>query len=121
MLAQFRKVDMKEVFSYPLGPLPWSISDPYGMPRKTNKATLTKNLEKNASDICEYPTDATSIFDGMAILQIYQPRIKSTFRDASRSLFNTFKSTVSNNIHIVFDVYRNVSIKNLERQRRKNG
>ncbi len=38
LIAQFRKIDLKEVFSYPLGPLPWAIADPYGIPRKTNKA-----------------------------------------------------------------------------------
>ena len=40
LLGQFRKLDLKLVFTFPLGPLPWSLSNAYGMPRKTNKAQL---------------------------------------------------------------------------------
>ena len=40
LLGQFRKIDMRLVFKYPLGPLPWALADPYGLPRKTNKAKL---------------------------------------------------------------------------------
>eukprot|EP00795_Rhopilema_esculentum_P004101 gene4101-20282_t len=46
LLAPFRKFDLKEVFIYPLGPLPWAIADPYGVPRKTNKAQLLTQIEK---------------------------------------------------------------------------
>ena len=48
LLSQFRKIDMKMVFTYPLAPLPWSLPDPYGSPRKTNKATLA---QRSRSDI----------------------------------------------------------------------
>ena len=30
LLGQFRKIDMKTVFTFPLGPLPWSLADPSG-------------------------------------------------------------------------------------------
>ena len=38
--GQFRRIDLKEVFKYPLRPLPWSLANGYGTPRKTNKAKL---------------------------------------------------------------------------------
>ena len=45
LIGQFRKIDMRLVFTYPLGPLPWALADPYGLPRKTNKAKLAQHLE----------------------------------------------------------------------------
>lgn len=47
LLGQFRQIDMKVVFTYPLGPLPWSLADPYGLPRKTSKAQVVR-----ATDHC---------------------------------------------------------------------
>ena len=44
---QFKKIDLKTVFMYPLGPHPWSLADSYGLLQKTNKAQLFKKLEKN--------------------------------------------------------------------------
>ena len=38
LLGQFRKINMKTVFTFPLGPLPWSLADPYGLHWKTNKS-----------------------------------------------------------------------------------
>ena len=40
LLGQFRHIDMKLVFTYPLGPLPWSLADFYGLPRKIRQAKL---------------------------------------------------------------------------------
>ena len=68
LLCKFRKIDMKMIFTYPLGPLPWSLADPYGSPRKTNKATLAQQLEKNIKITERYSENATSIYDGMALL-----------------------------------------------------
>ena len=119
--AQFRKIDMKLVFTYPLGPLPWSIADAYGMPRKTNKATLTKTIVKDIPPVDKYPSDAVSIFDGMAVLLKFQPASNSNFRAVLKSLFNTFTSPISDCIHVIFDVYRNNSISYLERQRQSAG
>ena len=48
-LLQFRKV----VFTYPLGPLPWSLADPYGLPRKIRQAKL--NTPNSESDVSQSP------------------------------------------------------------------
>ena len=37
LLRQFQKIDMKTAFTFPLGPLLWSLADPYGLPRKTKQ------------------------------------------------------------------------------------
>ena len=51
VIAQSRKLDMKEVMRYELGPFPWSLATCDGMLRKTNKAVLSKKLEKLASPV----------------------------------------------------------------------
>ena len=45
-IVQSRLLDMKEVFSHPLGPIPWSISTANGCLRKTYEASLSKYLEQ---------------------------------------------------------------------------
>ena len=105
---------MKTVFTYPLGPLPWSLADPYGLPRKTNKATLTQRLEKNVKVTEQYPENATTIYDGMALLQKFKPPPGATFQVVSERLFEMVTSNNSKRIDVVFDVYMQVSIKNVE-------
>lgn len=36
--GQFPQIDMEVVFTYPVGPFPWSLADPYGLPQKTSRA-----------------------------------------------------------------------------------
>ena len=48
LIAQNRKLDMKEVFEYPLGPKPWALANADGTMKKTSKATLGKSREKNS-------------------------------------------------------------------------
>ena len=40
LFAQFRNIDLKLVFTYPLGPLPRSIADAFGLPRKKKKSSI---------------------------------------------------------------------------------
>ena len=87
LLSQFRKIDMKMVFTYPLAPLPWSLAYPYGSPRKTNKATLAQQLEKNIKITERYPENATSIYDGMALLQKFKPPPAAACQVVSEKVF----------------------------------
>ena len=45
LIAQSRKLEMRDVLSHPLGPLPWALSNGDGTMKKTNKAVLSKHLE----------------------------------------------------------------------------
>lgn len=45
LIAENRKLQMREVLSHPLGPLPWALSTADGLLRKTNKAALAKELQ----------------------------------------------------------------------------
>jgi len=47
VIAQERSLQMDTILSHPLGPLPWALSTPDGLLRKTNKASLALLLQKN--------------------------------------------------------------------------
>ena len=121
LLGQFRKIDMRLVFTYPLGPLPWALADPYGLPRKTSKAKLAQQLEKQVVITDSYPNDATSIYDGMAELQKFKPPPGATFAVVADRLFAALTSSPSKRVDVVFDVYKDISIKNVERSKRATG
>ncbi len=118
LIGQFREIDMKVIFTFPLGPLPWALSDPYGLPRKTSKAKLSQELERHIGVTEKYPDNSVSIFDGMAVLQKMKIPSGATFSVVAERVFTVVASTGSKRVDVVFDVYRNVSIKNAERLKR---
>ena len=69
LAGQFRKIDLKTVFTYPLGAMPWSLADAFGFIRKTNKSQLAQLLQRNILVLERYPANACNICDGMALLQ----------------------------------------------------
>ena len=111
---------MKTVFTYPLGPLPWSLADPYGLPRKTCKSKLSQHLEKHVKVTERYPDQSTSIFDGMAVLQKLKIPTGATFEVVSDRVFHAVTSNSSKRIDVVFDIYQDKSIKNVERSKRSS-
>ena len=118
-LGQFCQIDLKKVFTFPLGPLPWSLADAHGFPRKTNKVKLAEQLETGVAPEVLFPENSTSIFDGMAILQKLIPPPRATFSVVAEKLFNIFTINVCNIcVDVVFDVYLDTSIKNAERLKR---
>ena len=50
---------MKEILSYPLGPIPWSLATSDGKLCKTSKAVLTNNLEKESTLSEEIPENSS--------------------------------------------------------------
>ena len=113
---QFRQIDVKVLFTYPLGPLPWSLADPYG--RKSNKAKLSQQLERGIPATEKYPENATSIFYGMAVLQMLKIPCGATFYMVAERVFKMVSSTCSMRIDVLFDMYHEVWIKNVERIKR---
>ena len=55
IIQQTRQLDLKEVFCYPLGPVPWSIANSSGDMVKTSKSVLMTELEKGATDVEQVP------------------------------------------------------------------
>ena len=116
IVAQSQQLDMKEVFSHPLRPIPWSLSTADGWLRKTNKASLSKYLEQLSLPAESLHDNVATIVDAMSIVQ----RIKGAqkiFGDIAKKTFNTMMAEAKSakRIDVVFDVYRDNSVKNIER------
>ena len=69
VIADWRNLQMSEVFTHPLGPPPWTLANPDGTLRKANKASLAKELQKNvqAADVILQPS--ACLIDGMSLVQ----------------------------------------------------
>ena len=122
VIAESRNLQMKEVLSHPLGPLPWSLATPDGLMRKTNKASLAKELQKNVQSADSIPQPSACVIDGMALVQ----RLKSdqkTFAAVAETLLGRVlnEGGSSDRIDVFFDDYREESIKNAERENRGEG
>ena len=122
LLMQKRDIDLREVFKYPLGPYPWSLCGAMGELRKTSKATLLHLLEKDVIPEGSIEGQTVTILDGMALVQKLKTSGK-TFGDLSQDLVDIVLrlGRDSSRIDLVFDVYRDKSIKNAERTRRTSG
>ena len=69
IIQQSRNVDLKEVFCYPLGPVPWSVA--YGSDDmiETSKCALMTELEKGATDADQVRRPFMVVIDGMAMVR----------------------------------------------------
>lgn len=115
-MAQARSLLMEDILCHPLGPLPWALSTPDGLLRKTNKATLATMLQKNVAAVEQLPDNCVSVVDGMRLVQ----RVKgdqATFRDIATSALSMAlnEGSQSNRVGVVFDTYCENSIKDSER------
>ena len=122
IISQKRSIDLKSLFSYPLGPLPMSLAEVDGTLKKTPKSVLLHKLEKDVEPVTEYPSDSVYIVDGMAAVRQVKP-LKSTYSEFAVRLLKYVLSngSQSKRIDVVFDAYENNSIKDVERNRRSSG
>ena len=121
IIAQNRQLDMKEVMKFELGPFPWSLATCDGMLRKTNKASLANNLEKLSLPPDENLQKPAVMIDAMSLVQKTIANNK-TFSQVANSIFSRIMNDGfgCKRIDVVFDVYRELSIKNVERSKRGN-
>ena len=103
---------MGDVLCHPLGPLPWALANPDGTMKKTNKAILAKHLEQKVSPAEEVPRPSATLIDAMALIQKLQGDNR-TFKELSDHIFTQIlhAGEGSDRIDVVFDVYRENSIK----------
>ena len=116
LIQQIRPMNLKEVFCYPLGPVPWSLATSTGELVKTNKSALMHQLEKGSASVDRIPKPFATIIDGMALIRKVK-HVEHTFDSYADKLLKAavLSSTGASRIDIVFDVYREKSIKNAER------
>ena len=119
VISYSRNLDMKEVLSHPLGSIPWSLATADGTLRKTNKAVLSNNLEKESTPSEEIPENSSCIIDAISLVQKIKGKQK-TFKEVAETLFRKAMSekVSCNRVDLVFDVYEEKSIKNAERRNR---
>ena len=49
IIVQKRCINLKEIFCFPLGPIPWSLADTFGNLQKTNKQSFSSSLPRRRS------------------------------------------------------------------------
>ena len=98
----------------------WPFS-PDGSLRKTQKSSLMEVLTKDFSPLDTIPPHSALVIDGMSIVQkvVHAP---DTFGQLGEKLLSNIlaEGRAHGRIDVVFDVYREMSIKNSERSRRTN-
>ena len=120
IIAQQREeVSMKEVLSYSLSPIPWSLALPDGGLVKTVKAKLLDVIAKNTTTIDALRNNCALIIDGMVILQQTDASSLATFGDLAESILDrVLRWSKFEHVYFVTDQYRKYSIKGYERRRR---
>ena len=73
LIQQFRPLDLKEVFCYPLDPVPWSLAESSGALNKTNKSSLMHHLEKDVALLQHVKKPFAAVIDGMALVRKIKP------------------------------------------------
>ena len=126
-VSKQRDVNLEQVLSHELAPVPPSLFNDDGMMRKTTKADLAKKLESNCDEIQVLTVshdNYTYIIDGMALLQALDESKFDTFNDLGLVVMQRIQSLPIRNLGVtsvtlVFDRYDcDISIKQLERDRR---
>ncbi len=119
LIAQARNLNMRDVLAHSLGPLPLEIANFDGSLRKTNKSVFAKEILKSATVIESVPMNGAIIIDGMYIVHKATGSF-STFAHAAQTIFSLVlnEGRSSSRIDVVFDTYRDISIKSWERQLR---
>ena len=99
-----------------------SLAEADGTLKKTPKSVLLHKLEKDVEAVTEYPSDSVYIVDGMAAVRQVKP-LKSTYSEFAVRLLKYILSNGSQSKRsgVVFDLYENNSIKDVERNRRSSG
>jgi len=119
LVAENRKLHIRDVLTHPLGPLPWALANGDGTLRKTNKAALARELEKSVSAAEVIPESSATVIDGMSLVQKLKGNDKTYAELAETALSHVLHGGAkSSRIDVVFDVYKETSIKDAERVKR---
>lgn len=116
LIAQNRKLDMQEVLCYPLGQKPWALANADGTLKKTGKSSLGKHIEKEMATTDTVSGRRATIVDAMGIVQKVHGE-QLTFDELSDRILKQILTDGrgSERIDVVFDMYRDQSIKTAER------
>lgn len=121
--ANVRQVNLKEVLSFELSSVPFSLAHQDGSLRKTTKSVLAGLIEAKVNvrpHLQAFPRETIHLIDGMALVQMLKSAGSSTFGELASKYFKVITSTMANckEVHMVFDQYWESSIKSGEREHR---
>ena len=125
VVAKQRDVNLREVLSYELSAVPVAIAHGDGSLRKTTKSSLMSVLEKNVTALPSLPPSlvpTACVIDAMALIQVMKSATSATFGEMAEQYCLHIIRTLSQNsctrVDLVFDQYREQSIKEGERHKR---
>ena len=123
IVANVRQVNLREILSFELSSVPYSLAHTDGTLRKTNKSVLMQILEKNVTVEPRLTTEMPTVhvFDAMAIVQMMRFAAASTFGEMATKYFEfitSFFRQGCQRVDVVFDQYWQLSIKAGERMKR---
>ena len=117
IIGKSRNVDLKELLSYSLTPVPLSLGTSDGAICKTNKSKLIHELEKDTECVPNIPVGSALMVDGMAFIQQMQ-KVSSTFGQLAVEILNNLIGFARNcgcsRADFVCDRYPSQSIKKCE-------
>ena len=124
IIGKSRDIDLEELLSYALTPVPMSLGTTDGTPCKTVKAKLMHELEKDVEPLAQVPAGSALIVDGMAFIhQIHT--MPSTFSQlADRRLQDPMHMAIQCRclrVDFVCDQYPVHRLKNSEREMWQSG
>ena len=125
VVSRSREIDLHDVLSYELSPVPLSIAHLNGSTRKTAKSNLLKELMIDIT-IPDHlpdhdPSSTIYLIDFMVLVQSIQKRESKTFRELAKVIEESVTSSFSLGSKIVLcpDRYdAEYSIKSFEREER---
>ncbi|KAH9635594.1 hypothetical protein HF086_012263 [Spodoptera exigua] len=113
-----KKINFEYCLTFPLAPLPPALFSCTGEMLKTTKSTLAKILKPKTEMV--QPTHINvEIIDGFYYLHLIGSSIAQTFDKIAESILIKICSTNATEIHLIFDRYLSPSIKDSERESRK--
>ena len=80
VIGQSRQIDLRDLLTHEIGPVPWSLAAYDGSLAKTNKSAVAKLLEDGVQNLQNLTNASAVIVDAMAQLQTL-PRIQDRFID----------------------------------------
>ena len=119
VICSKRNVSLKEVLTYSLGPIPWSLATADGGFVKSVKSKLLDTIEKDVENpmVDALPVDCVRVFDGMVIIQQLASVNLATFGEMSEYVLKRITFHPGKITYFVTDEYQDDSLKGYERQR----
>jgi len=120
LLASGREIDLKDLFSHELAPVPAATFNENGMKICKTKSVLKRNLQEAMSNRKLHP-DAT-VIDGSALLWTINWPSEGTVNDFVTNVKNRVKKYLEKtDVYLVLDHYDDFSTKSVARGGRETG